>query len=320
MKLSDVQEKLLAGKYDLSVAATGVGAVLLRQLWEVPGASSFLRGFAFPYAGQETADYLGFKPEQYVSEETALELASRAYINARRHAYARGDAHLSKAIGIGITGSVASKEIHRGDHRVAIAAVTTNVVRCMMFYPEKKAGYAARCVDDGEASGYAIEMLGKCLGLSSEIGDRIIEERLRAILMKRPVFYSDGRREADLRGKTFPPIAYLSGSFNPLQDGHKFLAAHGTAANGGLFFYRICTTHVHKPALLPVEMLDCVAMMKAERKVTPWNYDECNLMFTEGDPLFVDKMRAEPGAIGSWGWTPSNGFSIRNGAFLQSTF
>src|SRR5262245_39626243 len=97
------------------VASTGAGAGLQGMLWRLPGSSSFLVGASFPYAAEATDEFLGFRPDHYCSPDTALDLATEAFLRA-----GAGE----QAIGIGLTASVATTAIHRGAHRIHIAWIT----------------------------------------------------------------------------------------------------------------------------------------------------------------------------------------------------
>src|SRR5690349_12615010 len=101
------------------LACTGAGAGLQQRLWAPPGASEWLVGGLFPYATDETDLFLGFRPDSYCSERTALELAMSAFMRAAAPA-------IGSPVGIGITASVASLRAHKGDHRIFAAAITVD--------------------------------------------------------------------------------------------------------------------------------------------------------------------------------------------------
>src|SRR5947207_1761095 len=117
------------------VVCTGAGAGLAQRLWSVPGASSFLVGAAFPYATEAVDAFLGFVPERYCSEETALDLAMAAYLEA-----GPGE----DAIGVGLTASVASSKPHRGAHRVYAASLGRGGARLYAAVPDRDRGTGAR--------------------------------------------------------------------------------------------------------------------------------------------------------------------------------
>src|SRR5690349_12706819 len=98
--------------------ATGAGAGFQERLWSIPGCSSIFMGAELPYDPRLTIDILGYKPNKFVSREVAIELAMRAYMRAY---FFEDKAH--NVIGLGLTASVASTKIHRGEHQFFIAAI-----------------------------------------------------------------------------------------------------------------------------------------------------------------------------------------------------
>src|SRR6478735_4176453 len=93
------------------IAVTGAGAGAQNRIWSVPGCSKYFAGAMFPYGCDQTDELLGFKPDKYVSENTALDLAMASYLRA-------WDKDGCDAIGIGLSASVASTAQHRGEHEI----------------------------------------------------------------------------------------------------------------------------------------------------------------------------------------------------------
>ena len=71
-------------------------------------------GAAFPYAAEESSRLLGFTPMSFCAPEMALDLAMAAFMRA-----ARGST--TRAVGIGLTAAVASREARRGESRAYAA-------------------------------------------------------------------------------------------------------------------------------------------------------------------------------------------------------
>ena len=64
-------------------AAAGAGSRALADLLGVSGASRTLLEALIPYAADSFDEFLGLRPEQYVSEETGRRMAGRALARAR---------------------------------------------------------------------------------------------------------------------------------------------------------------------------------------------------------------------------------------------
>ncbi len=119
-------------KRRIYIVTTGAGAGAQERLWRTPGCSASFAGAAFPYAQDQIDDLLGFEPEQYCSEATAVDLATAAYYRA----WVPG----AEAVGIGLTGSVASVKPHRGNHRIHAAVMTGDGALAPFARPPQGAG------------------------------------------------------------------------------------------------------------------------------------------------------------------------------------
>lgn len=273
----------------LYVVASGVGTQLQDDLWMIPGTSSFLVGASFPYSTDDTDEFLGFKPASYCSREESLQLAMEAFMRARRHGLSGTAKTRGRAIGVAVTGSVASIKgpVHRGEHRLHVAVVTESGALQHQVILPKEFGVEARRMDNGVASLEAGDMLAIALrGTATDLG--VDEQELRDIFFKHPYFSQTGARFADVPGgenvSTFFP-----GSFNPLHEGHQLMAAE-TEEHGDPVAYMICADSVHKDPLTVAEMLSRAAQFRLERH----DGNVGRVLFTQKDPLFVDKFKARP--------------------------
>lgn len=260
------------------IAATGAGAGLQKAIWEIPGISRVLIGASFPYAREEFDDFVGFKGEgSYASEGAAVDLAAAAYVRAKS---VGGPARV--AAGIGIAASVASLEERRGDHRIHAAFVSDKGCRMISLPLDKGTGWVVR-----DRDGYAADVLGSFLLLEVTGKSQAATEDATALLELRfwrhPFFRADGTRAAapSTRGEVLYP-----GTFNPLHDGHR-------AVGRNAFAYVINVDNPHKGGVgMPVEWLARAAMFRAERR----GAGGLDLLFTQGQGLFLDKVRRNPGA------------------------
>jgi hypothetical protein len=287
------------------VYSTGAGAGIQKKIWEVPGCSSFLVGCGFPYATELTSKYIGFTPDKFVSPDTAMELAMAAYLMA----YEPGH----KAIGVGLTASVASMSEHRGAHRVMVS--TFSNTECFTFAMEipKGSGLIQRVVDGTLSDEVGVTAILHAAGLWEPVTplpfrfkdyfaaeDYFLAhgtntwkyapldttERAKELILAKPLFHANGTRMSTIDTKTFR----YPGSFNPFHFGH----ADGAEAIRQTIAKRfgecrdtVYTTVMdppHKAALTPADMLGRAHAMKGR-----------NFLLTSGDPLFIDKVRREPG-------------------------
>jgi nicotinic acid mononucleotide adenylyltransferase/nicotinamide mononucleotide (NMN) deamidase PncC len=261
------------------VACAGGGAGLQQMLWSVPGASSFLVGATFPYATDAVDEVIGFAPERYCSEATAMDLASAAFTRA-------GGGHA--AVGVGVTAKVASVEAHRGPHRVFAASVTRRQARLYSMDLDKGEATEARARDGARADALGLVALLDAVGLPSdalrsETGEYAVtdaSELGRERLFTRPMFRANGAREPapEKLRLAFP------GTFDPPHSGHLGMAVAVEALTGTRPVMWITAEPPHKPPVPFAELL------RRARRLH--GYD---VLFSRGEPLYIDKARRYPG-------------------------
>lgn len=277
-KLDCALRRLRTAAPQAFLACTGAGAGLQQLLWSLPGTSDFLVGAAFPYAERETVELLGFAPDRYCDEDTALELAMAAYMRAFR-------ASPERALGLGLTAVVASEREHRGAHRVYIATVSRAGCWLHSAILPKGVGVTQRRRDGALSDLLGLNALLHALGLEPvALGDsaeadleRTREDgsaRARALFMRRPFFAADGTR----RGS--PPAAvHLPGTFNPPHVGHREIAARLQSIGRDCLF-SVCVDPPHKEALSLCDLLERAQLLQG-----------LDRLFSAGDPLYLDKAR-----------------------------
>jgi hypothetical protein len=261
----------------LALAATGAGAGIQEVLWRVPGCSSFLVGAAFPYDASETEEFLCFRPEHFASEETAIDLASAAYVRAvDPQAFAGG----ARPIGLGVTASVATTKAHRGEHRFHVAAVTANLVVGRTVVLPKGVGAERRRLDGDTVDEVALQVLFDVAGIARDPALEDWSARAWTQFFARPYWDAGGKRHA---ASALPEGAALfPGAFDPPHEGHLALARETGTPLPAVF--AICATPPHKSALSVGDMLRRAKLLRGKAR-----------LFTEGDPLYLDKARRFPG-------------------------
>jgi len=286
----------------VAIAASGAGAGLQKTLWDVPGISAVLVEASFPYAMEATDQFLRFKPDRYCSACTAVEMAMECYYRAFQY-------NGPRAIGVGLSASVASLKAHRGEHRVFAASFSDKGCRVYERVLEKtnEPATLARVLDGAVADAMGLlallEAVGAAMDNAPEATDYDGAALAHEAFWARPVFTKTGQRVTEAEAEV---EAIFPGAFNPPHHGH-FGMAHNFQG-----YTRISPTfHVtaetpHKPPLSVAEMLQRAKMLEGHHR-----------MFTRNDPLYVDKAAKFPGRpilVGSdalerlldpkWGPTP----------------
>lgn len=276
-------DKLKEANVSIHVITTGGGAGLQQLLWEVPGSSAYLSGASFPYSPEEQEELLGFMPEHFCSEESAIDLASAAYMKA----YKFGG---KKPVGLGITASVASEKIHRGDHRVFACIITEDQVRTCQYTLEKGVGSEVRLLDGETCDDIGLLLLAETLTLSEveythpdhPYHTQRAEDRAKARFFERPFFAANGKRLATMTANKH--VALMPGAYNPPHEGHFGTAQHVMDEFGRTVVYEVTAEPPHKEALSVQLLLQRAKLLQGNDR-----------FFTRKAPFYLDKARAFPG-------------------------
>lgn len=270
------------------VAATGAGAGIQNDLWQVPGISKVLVGCQFPYAAEQTEEFLGFKPEKFVSEDTAIELASAAYMRAKAVAGVNG-----KAVGLGLTASTSTNYDKRSPNQIYAAVVGDT--GCYVAHTELHT-YVDNELSVRNSHGQECDSFGLGLLQYAIIGTdsvrwsrrpgtepKACDERVKELAMARPVFMPSGQRCGSF---SLPVVVAFPGSFNPPHEGHHHMASEVEFWHSVNVVYQINIDSPHKGTLTGVEILARAAYFRADRFKAPRA-----LKFTVEQPLFTDKVK-----------------------------
>ncbi len=296
-----IQDKLLESGRPFYIIASGAGAGLQDMIWKVPGISKVLLGAEFPYNEKLTDRCLGFCPKEgpspasYCSAEVAVDLATTAFYRALE-----GDPSAS-VVGVGLTASVASTRVHRGNHRVFVATVSDEGCVVSSLVLEKGVGEKQRATD-GE--------ICDLVGLSALY--ETVTQSPAAILVKGPPYSYAVQSAHDLLEARFFSHPYFTlreerhsdipwgqvvfpGTFAPPTYGHRKMASEAQKVSWTKapeeapcprVIFSITADPPHKKAASIPELL--------RRAHTLKGYDR---VFVKGQPLYIDKARANRGGI-----------------------
>ena len=244
------------------VAVTGAGAQALAWLLAVPGASRTLLEATVPYGQRSMVELLGHEPDQYVSRETAVEMARAAYLRGLR---LRED--ITPVVGLACTASIATDRLKRGEHRCSVAAWCESGA---ISYDLKLAkGERDRPGEEALVSRLVLHTLGLACGVEPELSLGLKDtERLemrqtdhytpiRRLLSRRENEGSEGSEagtvivQPDSRTGENEPVhgGVLPGSFSPLHHGHEQLAKLVSEELGAPVTFELSVVNVDKPTL-----------------------------------------------------------------------
>ncbi len=282
--MHELHDLLIKHSALLHISCTGAGLSALREVWSTPGSSKYLAGAAVPYDATQLALFLGYNVEgSCCSQEVAVDMAVASYIRASESKVC-GNYPLKQPLGIGISASVASTRLPRGEQRVHIAVLSRDRLMHSTVQFKKGQGRDKRLAQDDLIGRALLLVLDNALsGNQPQLGSLLAEATTRFLL--RPTFRIDGTRGSEsLIGMLMPA------SLNPIHDGHRTMAGGAEYLYNQATSYLIASDPVHKSKLTLQQMAFKSGMLRAER----WNDEARAFEFTRGDPLFIDKARARP--------------------------
>lgn len=295
------------------LAFAGAGAQALAWLHAVGGSSRTVMAAVDVYHEQSMRQLLGFMPARFTSRRVARLMADAAYATARqyrslseRRARQRqvaqtgtpSEAPMDRRLpvfGLGSTATIATDRAKRGDHRVACAV--RDGLGSVTYALTLEKGARDR---EGEESLVSLVMLGAVADACGVFGappmpltgSELLGVEYRPVELLRDV--ADGKRgmavvTAEGRvtsGAGLGPRTLLSGSFNPVHDGHWGLA-------------EAASRHAGLPALFELPLVNAAKApidMAAARKRALQFVGRAPIALTRA-PLFAQKAELFPGSV-----------------------
>jgi nicotinamide mononucleotide (NMN) deamidase PncC len=266
---ADLLDRLAGRNVALALVATGGGASAIADLCAVPGASRVVTEGLVPYATAAVDRLLGGVQEQYCSARTARRLAIAAW---QRSASMTSP---ERAMGAAVTASLVTTRPKRGPHRVHAAVQTLDrtlwasveLVKGERDRPSEEAVAASILLagiwaglGQGDAADAASARVAATEGVGLLPGERLRIESVEACEGLRALLA--GRRRvldaAALRAGASPEPArrlpaaggvVFPGSFDPLHDGHRRMAALAEEVAEAPVAFELSVTNVDKPML-----------------------------------------------------------------------
>ena len=288
--INDLTQRLHDSPTMAAIAIAGAGNAAVAWLLGVPGASRTALEVRVPYASSALTEFVGYEPTQFVSRETAAAMARAAY----RRAVALRGGGCAPVVGAACTATIATDRAKRGEHRCFVAVWSADGVANYDLTFVK--GLRDRAGEDSAASLLLMRALADAAGLSDHGIDIPLDpqervnadaaryadaiDALAAAHIDSVIVRADGAMAADA-----PFVGgVLSGSFNPLHEGHEALARAAARIISADVVYELSIANVDKPPLTPDE---------ARRRVKQFR-GKASVALTR-EPVFADKARLLPG-------------------------
>ena len=253
------------------MAVSGAGTQAVAWILGVPGASRTVLEVVVPYGREAMLDFLGFEPEQFVSEETARSLAKAAFRRARR----LRDSDVP-SVGLACTATIATDRPKRGEHRCYIATWDDSQWNAYNLRLDK--GRRDRAGEEELVSKLVLHALARACGVEENLDlgltdADVLETREEAHPDPVDCLLSGGAGTVtvgpDGHMMVDEPVrnALLAGSFNPLHQGHEALARAASELLGTEVVYEISVVNVDKPPLTGKEVKRRISQFQGKATV-----------------------------------------------------
>ncbi len=284
IKTADLIRKIHDAPHQGVLAVAGAGSQAVAWLLGVGGASRTLLEVVVPYGRLSMIDLVGFEPEQFVSETTALSMAKAAFHRAER--LLEGD---FPAVGLACTATIATDRPKRGEHRGFIATWDVNGWNTYSLLLTK--GHRDRAGEEALLSNLLVRALahisqvdyspvenegdiGLGLGLI-DTDDLQVESGAHASPLQRLIAGDIDTVKVDQdgnlgRGQTPGALSIpglLPGSFNPWHSGHIGMVQAAQEILGTEVIYELSVTNVDKLPLAEEEITRRLAQFKGQASV-----------------------------------------------------
>ncbi|WJZ80404.1 hypothetical protein VitviT2T_000327 [Vitis vinifera] len=273
---------------------SGGASQALGHLMSVPGASNTVLESVVPYSRMSMIQLLGRIPTHFASQQTAEEMALLAYNRALKLSNPG-----SPVLGVGFTGSLASTRPKRGDHRFHLSTRTSDRLWASTVTLSK--GLRTREQEEKVSSLCLLKAIAYACKVPATFVSELTESEVYEECEKQ--FNEDEELEQLINGqicfKVYPFSSeanksnadrkiILSGSFNPLHDGHLKLLDVATSICGrdGYPCFEISAVNADKPPLTVSQIKERVKQFERVGKT----------VIISTQPYFYKKAELFPGS------------------------
>src|ERR1700693_5910908 len=279
-----------------ALAITGGGSGAVGELLRVPGGSRLLIEAQVAYDALALAMFLGFAPAQACSSDTAIAMARTARARAARLVPAGTDLVGADLVGLGATAALVSDRPRKGEHRFHIAfANSAGIAHCTCVMAK---GRRDRAAEEDLVSRAIVLWLARACGIAAPSPRSLIDadehyvetgvaavdaiDQLLAGELDRVTVQPDGQMMLSAP----QPAVLFPGSFNPMHEGHVWLARLAEELRQQPVAFEISVTNADKPPLAGETVRHRLAQFAWKSPVE----------LTRA-PTFVEKSRLFPGPL-----------------------
>jgi hypothetical protein len=234
----------------------GAGSQALAWLHSVGGSSRTILEATDRYVPTSLIEAVGFIPEKFTSVEVGEALAKNAYHRARQLAKPE-----VPVFGVGCTATIATDRAKKGEHRCVVSVYDPFGVTSYELVLVK--GTRDRQGEEDLVSLLMLSAIAEACGIYDLpdlplVENEVVQQTFTPTLELSKLISGeipwllinpDGSFQ---RGETLANIALLSGSFNPLHQGHKKLAEVSGHDLSREVFFELPLINAEKPPLEPL--------------------------------------------------------------------
>lgn len=271
----------------------GAGSMALAWLHSIGGSSRTVLEATDRYAAASLVDLLQFKAEKFVSRGVAMAMATAAYQRAQTLAEPG-----SLLAGIGCTATIATDRTKRGEHRCWVAAYSPAGLLTLELQLTK--GRRDRVEEEQLVSRLILQAIAETCGVDQSLVAPLTDLAVEETIVKNlePVDLLDQLLAQAVQTVTLSPNGHLladerveqavmlSGSFNPLHQGHRQMAEIAAKKLDRSLYFELPLINADKSPIEPAEALRRGAQF----------LDYAPLLYT-GAPLFKQKAQIFPNTV-----------------------
>jgi hypothetical protein len=272
------------------LVAAGAGTEALSNLLGVAGATRTLLEALVPYSQAAFDEFLGRPPAKYVTERTARLLAGRAFTRAR---WLDADTH--PVVGLACTATIVTDRPKRGEHRAYVAIWQPD--RLVEYGIHLQKGHRDRAGEENLVSRVILNALAEAMSLPNELKFELTDEERLTVsthhfgqaaqqITNGKLDYFGVTADGRIRHKNANPQASLSGSFNPLHDGHLELLQVSAKLLDHSVAFEISAQNVDKPAITPDIIVQRIAQFAGRWPI-----------YVSNAPTYLEKAQLFPDTV-----------------------
>ncbi len=254
-EIKNIIKNLHEADMEIVLAISGSGSKAVEKLLSVPGASKTVIEIIIPYSSNSLNEYLGVKPEKYVSSKTAELMALKAYERASLLKINRSNNNI---LGVSVTAALPTYYKKKGEIKAYIAIChSMGLIIYDINFPNQ---FLTRAQYENLISYYVVQAINDFNNNSKDLDSKDINIYNKEYLSVHESLNNNHIKSIliDVNNKTvnnfLKPKAIISGAFNPLHKGHIELYKFSKTLFGTDVFFEISLSNVDKHDLLEKEL------------------------------------------------------------------